>query len=277
MQRLVPTVSLLVGLVATAHPAAAQPIATLRWQLNPYCNVVTLTISQSGSIYRLDGTDDQCGAATKASVAGVAYINPDTTIGFGFAIVGSPGAAPAHISANVTFPSLNGTWRDSGGNSGTFVLTPGAGIGGSPRTGATREVSVPAFEAMVAGGSTSLAPGGCTALSSSSSTFLFAGLSLPVGAVITEIQVKLTDLSSAAMTARLFSDNHPDGGARITAAESDPLLSTDGVRVVALSLNPNASVPVSSTRTYHLEVTTTGPYTGELSYCGAVVRYRTES
>ncbi len=47
--------------------ATAQPLGTFRWQLQPYCNVLTLNISHRGGIYTLDGTDDRCGAAQTAS------------------------------------------------------------------------------------------------------------------------------------------------------------------------------------------------------------------
>ena len=38
-----------------------------------------------------------------------------------------------HIDATINVATLGGTWRDSAGNSGAFVSTPGAGVGGSPR------------------------------------------------------------------------------------------------------------------------------------------------
>lgn len=113
--------------------AEAQVLGTYRWQLQPYCNVVTLTLTQNGSIYTLDGTDDQCGAGTLGSAAGTAFVNPDGTIGLGVNIVASPGGAPGHVLATVTLPSGSGTWRDSAGNTGTFMMTAGAGTGGVVR------------------------------------------------------------------------------------------------------------------------------------------------
>jgi hypothetical protein len=66
-------------------------------------------------------------------VTGTAFQNPDGTIGLGFNVVAAPGGAPSHIDATVTLPAASGTWRDIQGNSGSFVLTSGAGIGGSRR------------------------------------------------------------------------------------------------------------------------------------------------
>jgi hypothetical protein len=84
-------------------------------------------------VYQLDGFDDQCGAGTRASVTGLAYANPSGTIGFGLTIVTTPGATAVHLEATITLATVSGTWRDSRGESGPWVFTPGAGAGGSPR------------------------------------------------------------------------------------------------------------------------------------------------
>lgn len=112
----------------------AQPIGTYRWQTQTYCNVVTVAVTQNGAVYELAGWDDQCGAATRAAATGVAFQNPDGSIGIGLTIVGTPGGGPVHLDATVLpAAGFNGQWRDSAGRSGAFVLTPGAGTGGSPR------------------------------------------------------------------------------------------------------------------------------------------------
>ncbi len=71
--------------------ADAQPLGTFRWQLQPYCNVLTVVVTQVGAVYRVEGTDDQCGAATAASVIGTAFPNPNGSIGFGLNVVAAPG------------------------------------------------------------------------------------------------------------------------------------------------------------------------------------------
>ncbi|HTM31718.1 MAG TPA: hypothetical protein VL263_10445, partial [Vicinamibacterales bacterium] len=118
---------------AAAMPAAAQPLGSFRWQLQPYCNVITLAVVQQGGQYQLDGLDDQCGAAVQASVVGLAFQNPNGSIGFGLNIVTAPGGTPVHVDATISIATLSGTWRDSSGNSGTFIFTPGAGVPGAPR------------------------------------------------------------------------------------------------------------------------------------------------
>jgi hypothetical protein len=122
-------------LVWTAAPAAAtaQVIGTFRWQFQPYCNIVTVVVTQVGGIYRLEGSDNQCGAPRAASVIGTAFPNPDGTIGLGFTIIAAPSGEAVQVDAAVSLPSANGTWRDSYGATGPFTLTAGAGTGGSPR------------------------------------------------------------------------------------------------------------------------------------------------
>lgn len=139
MQKWIPTLiraravwCVLLGAWCHATPATAQALGTFRWQMQPYCNVVVLTVTANGGVFRLDGTDDQCGGADKASAVGTAFANPDGSIGVGLTIV-SPGATPVHVDASLPAGGFDGTWRDNAGNRGTFRFTPGAGTGGSAR------------------------------------------------------------------------------------------------------------------------------------------------
>lgn len=128
--------SLITIVTALALPATAatQTVGTFRWQLQPYCNVITVTITQVAAAYRLDGTDDQCGGGRdQAAVQGMAFANPDGTIGFGFTVVTAPGGSPVHVDADMSTTTFSGAWRDSAGGAGTFAFTPGAGTSGSPR------------------------------------------------------------------------------------------------------------------------------------------------
>lgn len=130
-QRFVMVAAGLVVLTAGALPAWAQRLGSFRWQLQPYCNVVTVEIVQQGGVYTLDGFDDQCGAPQRAPLVGVATPNPDGSIGFGLHIVTVPGGRAVQVDARLTLPSLGGTWRDSLGGSGAFAFN--AAGGGSPR------------------------------------------------------------------------------------------------------------------------------------------------
>jgi hypothetical protein len=124
--------ALVVGVVWFSAAATAQPVGAFRWQLQPYCNVMTLSVTHQNGVYTLDGTDDRCSAAQAASAVGIAFLNPNGMIGFGITTV-LPGGTPVHLEAAISIPSLSGTWRDSSGNSGTFVFTPGGSTGGAPR------------------------------------------------------------------------------------------------------------------------------------------------
>jgi hypothetical protein len=125
-------VSLVAGLGLVATSATAQTVGTFRWQLQPYCNIITVTVTQVGAFYRLEGTDDRCGAVETSSVIGTAFANPDGTVGMGFNVVVAPGGVPQPVSAQVTLATLSGTWSDAQ-QAGQFVFTPAAGTGGSPR------------------------------------------------------------------------------------------------------------------------------------------------
>jgi hypothetical protein len=120
------------GVLIVTGSAWAQPLGSFRWQQQPYCNILTLNVIGEGGNYTLDGTDDLCGATQKASVTGIAYQNPDGSIGFGLTIVGPPGGA-VHVTASINLVTLGGTWSDSNGNTGLLVFTPGAGVPGSRR------------------------------------------------------------------------------------------------------------------------------------------------
>ena len=121
------------AMLAVAANAGAQSLGTFTWQQQPYCNLITVNVVQQGSVYQLDGYDDQCGAGTRAAVTGMAFPNPNGTIGMGLTVVTSLTAAPVHLSTSVTLPSVSGTWKDSTGQSGSFVYYAGGAVSGSSR------------------------------------------------------------------------------------------------------------------------------------------------
>ena len=132
------------GMCFGAGPASAQPLGSFSWQLQPFCNVLTLNVVQQGPVYLLDGYDDLCGGATHATTSGVASPNPNGTIGFGLEIVTGNGV-PVHVRAFIALPALSGTWNDDGGNSGTFAFNAASGGSARPafgtQVGATLVVS----------------------------------------------------------------------------------------------------------------------------------------
>lgn len=123
-----------IAALGVAVDSSAQPVGVFNWRLQPYCNVVTVNVVQTGAVFTLDGFDDNCGGTNaRSAVSGIATPNPDGTISVGLTIVNGQGGAPAHVSARITLPGASGTWSDSGGQSGTFVLGgSGAGAGARP-------------------------------------------------------------------------------------------------------------------------------------------------
>lgn len=112
--------------------AAAQTIGPVRWQLAPFCNVVTLTIEQKGSVYALTGDDDRCGEVVRSPVTGTATLNGDGSISVGLTTV-RPDGFHVITTALVTGPTFSGTWSDKYGTSGTFIINPPSPVTGEPR------------------------------------------------------------------------------------------------------------------------------------------------
>ncbi len=121
-------------------PAAAQVLGVFRWQMQPYCNLVTFTVIQQGPTYQLTGNDNLCGAPAFAPATGTATPNPNGTISLGFNIV-TPSGASAHVSATVNLSNVSGTWTDADGNTGPFVFNP-PGVQGLPRPDPTRSTLI---------------------------------------------------------------------------------------------------------------------------------------
>lgn len=108
--------------LAAAASSSAQVFGTFPWQMQPYCNVVTLTLTSSPAGFTLSGVDDQCGAVNKASAVGVASFSSAGNVTLNFSIVTAPGGKPVHVSAVVSPANGSGTWTDSAGNTGTFAF-----------------------------------------------------------------------------------------------------------------------------------------------------------
>lgn len=118
--------------------ANAQVFGTFPWQMQPYCNIVTLTITQFPAGYTVDGNDNQCGSGTLAAATGQVHINPNGTVGVDFAIITTPSGKAVHVAAAISPANGSGTWTDSVGNSGTFALganTPGLPVRPFPASG----------------------------------------------------------------------------------------------------------------------------------------------
>jgi hypothetical protein len=90
----------------------------------------TRTVTQHGTTFTLDGYDDRCGAAVRASAAGVASINPNGSVTMGFTMV-TPDVGPLHVNAVIDVATFSGTWRDNVLFEGTLAF--GGSAGGNPR------------------------------------------------------------------------------------------------------------------------------------------------
>ncbi len=158
-RRCLPAAFALVMTTFVTHAVEAQPLGTFTWQLQPFCNVVTVNVTQQGGVYTMDGYDDQCGATRRAPIVGLGTPNPDGTIGLGWNIVTTPGGRGVQVDARITFPSASGSWSDSAGNAGTLAL--GASTGGTARPLPSSPAAIPgAFSLLTDGGFAARGTGG---------------------------------------------------------------------------------------------------------------------
>lgn len=115
--------ALVVGFIlASAGGAFAEVFGTFSWQMQPYCNRVTLTLTSTPAGFTVDGADDLCGAGNRAGAVGIASFDPNGTVAVNVTIVTAPTGRAVHVSAIVDPATGNGTWTDSVGNAGTFAF-----------------------------------------------------------------------------------------------------------------------------------------------------------
>jgi hypothetical protein len=127
------SIVLLLAMVLTGVSATAQPLGTFRWNVAPYCSVLTLNVTQQGAVYTLDGFEEQCGGNARLPAVGIAIPQTNGTVLIGFTTVTEDGG-PLHTRASISPATISGSWEDDAGNSGTFVFNPGTTTGG-PRPG----------------------------------------------------------------------------------------------------------------------------------------------
>jgi len=114
--------------LSCASAASAQVIGTFSWQSQPYCNVLTMTIVQQGSVYLLTGQDTLCGNGA-APITGTAVASGSNVV-MGLT-VSLPSGRAEHLSATVAVNTASGTWADADGHTGPFAIN--GSISGSPR------------------------------------------------------------------------------------------------------------------------------------------------
>jgi len=111
--------------------AALGEAQTYRFQLQPYCDKLTLTLvpSSSSSIAGIVGYNDNCGDYPRSPIHGTVLVNPDGSFSFGFTTIWSYsvyGNSDVGVQTNVEWPAGSGVghWYNDDGNSGTFGYDP---------------------------------------------------------------------------------------------------------------------------------------------------------
>jgi hypothetical protein len=116
-----------------AASTRAQSLGTFRWQLKPFGSVLVLNVTQQGSIYVLNGFEQQC-FNPSLPAWGVAVPQANGSILFGITTITDQGHG-LHTRASISPSGLSGTWRDNGNSNGEFAFNPGNTCPGGPRVG----------------------------------------------------------------------------------------------------------------------------------------------
>ena len=102
---------------------------TLRFQLQPLCNTITLALMPSSSrdLIGVVGYDDNCGENPRSPIHGTAVINPDGSLSIGYTTSLSFSVyrqSDVGLQTNVEWPANSdvGYWNDDDGDSGTFLF-----------------------------------------------------------------------------------------------------------------------------------------------------------
>ena len=112
------------ALLAWAGSSEAQ---TYRFNIQPYCDVVVLTLVPTGSpnVLSVVGYDDNCGDLPYSPIHGTAVMNPNGTVTIGYTTVWPYSVyqntdVASQVSVEIPPRSNVGSWTDDDGNSGTF-------------------------------------------------------------------------------------------------------------------------------------------------------------
>ena len=111
----------LAGLFAPVD-GVAQPLGTIYWRMEPYCNTLVLNVVQEGTVYRLQGYEDQCENAEHTTVEGTAVIQ--SAPGEVAVILGLSTLNGRLLGVIEDLPALNGRWNDSHGD-GQLIASQG--------------------------------------------------------------------------------------------------------------------------------------------------------
>ncbi len=255
----------------TPFAADAQVIGTFRWRTEPFCNVLNLTVTQTGTVFTLNGFDEPCGGNPRLPVHGVAVLQPNGSVTIGLSVISLPGGAPVSLEADINIATVSGTWRDSVGRTGPFMFNP-SGTAGSPRP-LEQTLHLTAYGAVGQGFTFGH---GCMILDIGPNTDVNLNIPLPARAIITAVRARYRDQAAAAdMSIALYQVTGFVGGASASTGSASVAFTTSGQTlgdVANLQLFANLA-PVSDSTMYYLSAFSAQSAQG-LQLCGASVDYR---
>jgi hypothetical protein len=129
-------IKLLIFLCLGSTLVNAQTVGTYRLNISPFCNVITLTVTQLEAGFSATGSDDNCGLGEASPVTG-SFSN--TGIGSGSTIkgiltsVGSDESSAVSTTVRIFLGDFDGDWVDEAGNQGFIIFNPTTVPSGQPR------------------------------------------------------------------------------------------------------------------------------------------------
>lgn len=133
--------------------AWAQTIGTFRWQLLPFGSVLTLTVTQQGSIYLVNGFEVQC-SNPSLPVSGVAVPQANGSVLMGLTTITEQGNG-LHTRLGLSPVDFSGSWIDNANSSGTLRFNPPDPCPSGPRVGPTEpDANAGGFESVAPGAET---------------------------------------------------------------------------------------------------------------------------
>lgn len=118
-------IKLLIFLFFGSTLANAQTLGTYRWNISPFCNVITLTITQFEAGWSAVGSDDNCGLTEASPVSGsFSRLGRGSDLKGILTSEGSNRFTTTTTTLRIEPESGGGDWVDDAGNHGDAVFNP---------------------------------------------------------------------------------------------------------------------------------------------------------
>jgi hypothetical protein len=129
-------IKLLIFLYFGSTLVNAQTLGTYRLNISPFCNVISLTITQLEAGLSATGSDDNCGLEEASPVTGSfssAGMGPGPAVKGILISEGSDRSSTVSTTVRIFLGDFDGDWVDEAGNQGFIIFNPTTAPSGQPR------------------------------------------------------------------------------------------------------------------------------------------------